>query len=153
MAESAPSSSSPEPTTPEEIIQALRRELIAGELQRLELQDRLVARDTDRADAVALLGQAELVLEEKIGYILELDHSLNQRIRELEASAPESISDDSAFVGGQTKLEGASYFWFFTWVMLGTAVLFVIVAKLYKPRTYLHDETLEAEALEEGTTV
>lgn len=93
MAESAPSSSSPDPTSPEEIIQALRRELIAGELQRLELQDRLVARDTDRADAVALLGQAELVLEEKIGYILQLDHSLNQRIRELEAECDRKTAE------------------------------------------------------------
>ena len=39
---------------------------------------------TEQADAVALLGQAELVLEEKIAYIIELDRTLNGRIRELE---------------------------------------------------------------------
>lgn len=42
---------------------------------------------------------------------------------------------------GTTKLQGASYFMFFTWVMLGTAVLFVIVSPFYKGRTYLQDQT------------
>ncbi len=78
---------------------------------------------------------------------------LAKRIRELAASAPEPISDDSAFVGGQTKLEGASYFWFFTWMMLGTAAVFVVAAKLYRPKTYLHDEGTATEALDEATTV
>jgi POT family proton-dependent oligopeptide transporter len=44
-------------------------------------------------------------------------------------------------VGGQTNLEGSDYFWFFTWLMLGTALVFVFVAFLYKPKTYLHEET------------
>ena len=39
---------------------------------------------TNRADAVALLGEAELVLEGKIAYIVELDRALIARIRELE---------------------------------------------------------------------
>ena len=43
-------------------------------------------------------------------------------------------------VGGQTKLEGAAYFWFWTWTMLGTAILFVLVALWYKPQTYLQEE-------------
>jgi len=83
----------------------------------------------------------------------ETDTWLARRTRELAATAPEPISDDSAFVGGQTKLEGAAYFWFFTWMMFGTAVVFVVVAKLYRPRTYLHEEDTTAEAVEEGTTV
>ncbi|MCW1924172.1 POT family MFS transporter [Luteolibacter arcticus] len=45
----------------------------------------------------------------------------------------------SAFCGGQTKLEGAEYFRFFTWLMLGTAVLYVPFALAYRPRTYLHE--------------
>ncbi len=44
-----------------------------------------------------------------------------------------------AFVGGQTKLHGAAYFQFFTWLMLGTAVAFVPYALLYRPQTYLQD--------------
>ncbi|MAS95484.1 MAG: MFS transporter [Verrucomicrobiales bacterium] len=54
------------------------------------------------------------------------------------------------FVGGLIKLEGASYFWFFTFVMLGSAVLFVFVAKFYKPKEYFHDDEDHAEAQEEA---
>ncbi len=49
--------------------------------------------------------------------------------------------DTAIMVGGQTNLEGSDYFWFFTWLMLGTALMFVFVAFLYKPKTYLHEET------------
>ena len=43
-------------------------------------------------------------------------------------------------VGGQTNLEGEDYFWFFTKVMLGTAMLFVLVAYFYREKTYLQEE-------------
>ena len=64
------------------------------------------------------------------------------------ASSDASSEDDTSefsvsvshFVGGLNTLEGAAYFWFFTKVMLGTAVLFVGVAILYKPREYFHEE-------------
>lgn len=42
---------------------------------------------------------------------------------------------------GSVKLHGASYFMFFVWVMLGTAVLFAIISPFYKGRTYLQDQT------------
>jgi POT family proton-dependent oligopeptide transporter len=42
---------------------------------------------------------------------------------------------------GSVKLQGASYFMFFVWVMLGTAVLFAIITPFYKGRTYLQDQT------------
>ena len=52
---------------------------------------------------------------------------------------------------GTVKLHGASYFMFFVWVLLGTAVLFVIVTPFYKGRTYLQGQ---AEAsIEAETTV
>jgi POT family proton-dependent oligopeptide transporter len=52
---------------------------------------------------------------------------------------------------GTVKLHGASYFMFFVWVLLGTAVLFAIVTPFYKGRTYLQDQ---AEAsIEAETTV
>jgi len=41
--------------------------------------------------------------------------------------------------GGGVKLEGADYFWFFTWLMLGTAILFVPYAVLYQEKTYLQE--------------
>ncbi|MDF1826383.1 MAG: POT family MFS transporter [Verrucomicrobiales bacterium] len=64
-------------------------------------------------------------------------------------AAGPSVSRDY-FVGGLLKLEGASYFWFFTFVMLGAAAIFVIVAKLYQPKEYFHDEADIAEAREEA---
>jgi len=41
--------------------------------------------------------------------------------------------------GGGVKMEGASYFWFFTWLMLATAVIFVPYAIFYKEKTYLQE--------------
>jgi len=43
------------------------------------------------------------------------------------------------FSGGQNRLEGAAYFRFFTWLILGTAVLFAPFALLYRQKTYLHE--------------
>lgn len=62
-----------------------------------------------------------------------------------QAEAGPTISKDY-FVGGRVKLEGASYFWFFTGLMLVAAIAFMIVAKLYKPREYYHDEEEDVEA-------
>ncbi|MFT5466959.1 MAG: POT family proton-dependent oligopeptide transporter [Verrucomicrobiales bacterium] len=58
---------------------------------------------------------------------------------EEEESTEPSLSQDY-FVGGQTKLEGAPYFWFFTILMGCAAVLFVVVASFYTPKEHLHDE-------------
>jgi POT family proton-dependent oligopeptide transporter len=46
---------------------------------------------------------------------------------------------------GTVKLQGASYFMFFTYVMLITGVLFAIVMPFYKGRTYLQDQAEEVE--------
>ena len=46
---------------------------------------------------------------------------------------------------GSVKLQGASYFMFFVWVMLGTAVLFAIVTPFYKGRTFLQDQAEDVE--------
>ncbi len=43
------------------------------------------------------------------------------------------------FSGGQSKLEGAAYFRFFTWLVLATTLLYIPFAYLYRPKTYLHD--------------
>ncbi|MEE2972241.1 MAG: MFS transporter [Planctomycetota bacterium] len=54
-------------------------------------------------------------------------------------------------IGGANILSGASYFWFWTWLMLGTAVVFVPVGWLYRPRTYLQEEIPESGGSMEGT--
>jgi len=102
-----------------------------------------------------------------VGHVVELDlpegeKKKSDRVSWLEARKKELGVDDerkradgeedpgyeaNAFVGGQTKLEGAAYFWFFTWVMLGAALLFIPVGLLYKPRTYLQEELPAEEAV------
>jgi len=63
-----------------------------------------------------------------------------QQVERERGGVPTIEFDASLFVGGQTKLEGAAYFWFWTWTMLGTAILFVLAALWYKPKTYLQEE-------------
>ena len=55
------------------------------------------------------------------------------------------------YAGGGVKLEGASYFWFFTALMFITAVLFIPYAFLYKGKTILQgdDEASDEEAASE----
>ena len=57
------------------------------------------------------------------------------------AGSGETVLSRDTKIGGQLRLSGASFFWFFTWLMLGTAVVFIPVAYLYKPRTYLMEES------------
>jgi len=47
---------------------------------------------------------------------------------------------------GSSKLAGADYFIFFTLLMLGTAMLFVLVAHYYRGETYIHEEHTEKAA-------
>ena len=46
---------------------------------------------------------------------------------------------------GTLKLDGASYYWFFTALIAVTAVLFLFVLAFYKPRTYVQEELLDQE--------
>jgi len=60
-------------------------------------------------------------------------------VRDEVAQSSEDDLSVSAFSGGQTRMDGADYFWFFTWMMLGTALLFIPYALLYRGDTYLQD--------------
>ena len=42
--------------------------------------------------------------------------------------------------GNWLKLAGASYYWFFTVMMLITAIIFIFVAAGYREKTYIQDE-------------
>ena len=46
--------------------------------------------------------------------------------------------------GGTSKLPGASYFWFFAMMMTITAVVFIFVARGYREKSYIQDESSEA---------
>ncbi|MDB4512173.1 POT family MFS transporter [Arenicella sp.] len=76
---------------------------------------------------------------------------LEMRKRELGAGEKdEDGSGNNFFVGGQTKLEGAAYFWFFTALMGGTSVLFLFVVKFYRPKEFLQEEVPEEQAEDEA---
>jgi proton-dependent oligopeptide transporter, POT family len=51
---------------------------------------------------------------------------------------------------GTVKLQGASYFMFFVYVMLGTAVVFAMVTPFYRGRTYLQDQVAVTGDAEPG---
>ena len=75
---------------------------------------------------------------------------LEARLAELRAEQEggEQATDDEIFVGGQSRLEGAAYFRFFAWLMFGTAVVFVVVAKLYRPKEYLYEGEADGPPVE-----
>jgi len=43
------------------------------------------------------------------------------------------------FSGGESKLEGAAYFRFFTWLILGALAVYLPFSLIYRPKTYLHE--------------
>ncbi len=45
---------------------------------------------------------------------------------------------------GSSKLAGADYYWFFSLLMLATALLFTLVVKFYKGQTHIHEEVAES---------
>ena len=50
-----------------------------------------------------------------------------------------------AHVGGATTLQGAPYFWFFTRLMLGTSIAFMVVAYFYRQKDYIQGEDAQPE--------
>lgn len=69
---------------------------------------------------------------------------LAARKRELGLAASQSGAGETfsqtTFSGGQVRLQGASYFWFFSALMGATALLFIPFAIIYRPKNYLQDE-------------
>ncbi len=65
--------------------------------------------------------------------------------------APRAAGETGAFdfawyAGGQTRLEGSAYFWFFTWLMAATAGLFVVASRFYRGRDYVAEQVAEPAA-------
>ncbi len=54
-------------------------------------------------------------------------------------SEPQTTLHTDFYAGGQTRLEGAAYFWFFTKLMIITTLLFFPFSMVYKPKTYLQE--------------
>jgi POT family proton-dependent oligopeptide transporter len=61
------------------------------------------------------------------------------RMKETDVGGAGEIFSKTTFSGGQVKLQGADYFWFFSALMGATAIIFIPFAILYKPKSYLQD--------------
>jgi POT family proton-dependent oligopeptide transporter len=61
------------------------------------------------------------------------------RMKATDAGGAGETFSKSTFSGGQVKLQGADYFWFFSALMGATAIIFIPFAILYKPKSYLQD--------------
>jgi len=102
-----------------------------------------------------LLAWVLLTASEVMVYLTLLEYSYRQapnRIKSLVmACNMASIGLGNAFIAlvnqftadaeGNSTLVGASYYWFFTACMLGAALLYVVVAVVYKPKEYLQTES------------
>lgn len=56
-----------------------------------------------------------------------------------EALGAQEVFSQTTFSGGQVRLQGAAYFWFFSALMGATALIFIPFAMVYRPRSYLQD--------------
>jgi chromosome segregation ATPase len=91
------------------LVQSIRKELILSQITVLELHDTILQKETDKADAVSILGQVEHVLEEKINYIFELDRVLNEKIAALRAElAAQKTAHDRVTQDLVQKLDAAN---------------------------------------------
>jgi chromosome segregation ATPase len=94
------------------LIQNVRRELILSQITVLELQDTVLQKETDKADAISILGQAEHALESKINYIVELDRVLNEKLAAAQQAAaaggPEIAARDRIIQDLVEKLDKAN---------------------------------------------
>ncbi|NOZ40449.1 MAG: POT family MFS transporter [Planctomycetes bacterium] len=61
-------------------------------------------------------------------------------VKRARGDIPETKIGTEITVGGQDKLEGAAYFWFWTYTVLVTAVLFVPVGYFHKEKSYIQTE-------------
>lgn len=98
-------------------------------------------------DVGIIIGKPETEPVKKASWIDKIRPSetwLSVRKKELGVkSGGESGAGDgytkTTFSGGQVRLQGASYFWFFTGLMGATALLFIPFAMIYRPKSYLQD--------------
>jgi len=65
------------------LVQDIRRDLIHSQITVLELNDTIMSKETEKADAISILAQLELALEAKVTHIVQLDQELNRQLEEL----------------------------------------------------------------------
>jgi POT family proton-dependent oligopeptide transporter len=97
-------------------------------------------------DVGIIVSRSEPEPEKKASWLDQLrpeEPWLAERKRELgltstQDGAGETFSQ-TTFSGGQVRLQGAAYFWFFSALMGATALLFIPFAMIYRPKNYLQD--------------
>lgn len=94
------------------LLQRVRAELVRAQVTVLELNDALLAKETERADLVSLLAQLELALEAKITHLVEVDRELNRRLaeaeRRAEAERAEKVARDAIIQDLVVRLDAAN---------------------------------------------
>jgi chromosome segregation ATPase len=78
------------------LIQDIRRDLIHSQITVLELNDAIMRKETEKADAVSILAELELALEAKITYLVRLDADLNRQLAELRRQLAGETSEKQA---------------------------------------------------------
>ncbi len=67
--------------------------------------------------------------------------SVRKKARGIKSTAKANTAEErytkTNFSGGQPKLQGAKYFWFFSSLMGLTAIIFIPFAMIYRPKNYL----------------
>jgi POT family proton-dependent oligopeptide transporter len=98
-------------------------------------------------DVGVILSMASPEPEKKASWLDKLrpeESWLAARKRELGLAASQDGAGETfsqtTFSGGQVRLQGAAYFWFFSALMGATAILFIPFAMIYRPKNYLQDE-------------
>ena len=131
------------------LIQSIRKELILSQITVLELQDTVLQKETDKADAISILGQAEHALEGKINYIVELDRVLNEKLaaarQAATAAAPEIAARDQIIQDLVQKLDLANREIGATHALAGN-----YARDLTHAQEALRQATLRLAALEQG---
>jgi len=108
-----------------------------------------------------LLAYVILTLGEAMVSITGLEFSYTQSPNSMKSSVMAlwllTVASGEGFVGlvnkwilgagGAHKVSAYQYFTFFTWLMFGAAVVFVIVASFYKGRTYLQTQELTPDEI------
>ena len=78
------------------LIQDIRKDLILSQITVLELNDTIMRKETDKADAISILAELEHVLEDKINNIVELDRVLNEQITALKEKVAAGTAEKTA---------------------------------------------------------
>ena len=84
--------------------------------------------------------ELERALSWREKHVPGVERSSRDELEEIAAIGMDAPLQSSFVVGGGTTLPGASYYWFFTSIMFGAALVFIVVGKFYTPRDYIQGD-------------